>query len=122
MIGLGVEEPGALLLRCRLRRLHGLLTGTPQAPDQRPARLARTARGRHVAVGGLADPALVIGPRRAQLADQLPLAARREVRLGALPFEDGPAAHGAAHRIVRGPQLFTHDQAMLAGAASYDEG
>ena len=93
-----------------------------QATEHAAARLvAREARGQ-VARPGLADPAVVLGTGRAQVADLVPVAARREVPLGALTLEDGAPADIAADGVVNGPELLLHaikvSQAFTASFSS----
>ena len=45
--------------------------------------------------GRLADPALLLGPRSAQRADELALAGRRQIRLGPLALQHRATAHVA---------------------------
>jgi hypothetical protein len=85
---------GRRRLVLELRRGRVIPALAPQAAEERAPLLARP-RGRHVAVRRLADPALVVGPRRAQLADELALPTGREICLGALTFEDCPATDSA---------------------------
>ena len=51
---------------------------------------------------------MVLRARDAQLADLAALAARREIRLGALALEDGAPADVAADGVVDGPELLLH--------------
>ena len=73
---------------------------------------------REVVAAGLADPALVLGARGAQLADLAPLA-RREVVLGVLAAQERAPADVAGHVLLVGLDvcgLGHHRPASLATA------
>jgi hypothetical protein len=89
-----------------LRRLGG--AAAAQAPEHAAAWLRARRTRRQVLGHRLADPAVVLGAVEAEVADLMPMAARREVRLGPLPFENCAAADVAGHDVVNRPKLLLH--------------
>jgi hypothetical protein len=90
--GVGRKRRGDLLVRLGL---------DPAAPEE-PTALGLALRpGGHLGCRGLADPALVLRPRRAQLAHEAPLARRRQVRLRPLALEHRAMAHVAGDVMLR---------------------
>jgi len=65
-------------------------------------------------VRGLADPALVEGAVVAQLADDVPLTTRSEVRLDAFTLENRTPADVAGDVLVLRPELLGHGTPILA--------
>ena len=81
-----LQEVGGVLLGRGGRLVHRLrVAAAAKAAEERPPRLVARDAARHVARGGLADPAVVLRPREAELADGIALAARCQERLGS-PF------------------------------------
>ena len=90
---------GLLRVRLLVGDLARPLAARAQPVDEAAAALAARAAQRQLVGAGLADPALVLGARRAQLAD-LPARAAGQERLGPLAAQQRAPADVAGHVLL----------------------
>jgi hypothetical protein len=107
LLGLGaVAGAEHRLLLGQPRLVLGGLRGRaplPQPAEHAAARLVPGHPRGQVAGAGLADPAVMLGAHRAEVADLAAVAARREVPLSALALQDRSPTDVAADGVVNRP-------------------